>query len=177
MLRKISVLLGLAILLSLLFPVSALVKESGAQSLAMRLPVIDVAALCVVLTMLPAFAMFQDAQLAQRIPRWSVWVALLALSSALFLLLHVSWSLQLATAYAREAVADGTLPRLVSHVSLVHGVELAARLGVLVSVVGVLLHLDAAPDEDAPLQRKDARLPRREAHVEQDALVPRRKKK
>jgi hypothetical protein len=149
MLRRASVLLGLAVLLSLLFPVQALLKQGGLDPLAMRLPVVDVAAACVVLAMLPALAMFRDAQLAQRIPRRSVWVALLALSSLLFVLLHVSWSLELATSYARDAVAGGALPAAISHLAIVDGLELAARLGVLVSLVGVLVRLDGAPQEES----------------------------
>jgi multidrug transporter EmrE-like cation transporter len=154
MLRRASVLLGLAVLLSLIFPVQALLKETGVERFALRLPVADVAAIGVLLAMLPAFAMFRDARLAHRIPPWSAWVALLALCSVLFVLLHVSWSLDLATAYAREAVAGGVLPRAVSHLWIVEAVELAAKLGVLVSVVAVLMRLEATPDEAAPVPRK-----------------------
>jgi hypothetical protein len=157
MLRRASVLLGLSVLLSLLFPVQAWLQESGLERHAMRLPVVDLAAACVVLALLPALAMFRDAQLAGRIPRRSVWVALLALSSLLFVLLHVSWSLELATAYARDAVAGGGLPPAVSHLTIVNGLELAARLGVLVSLVGVLMHLDGAPEEEAPVAAQRSR--------------------
>lgn len=150
MLRRASVLLGLAVLLSLLFPVQALLREGGIDPLALHLPVLDLAAACVLLAMLPAMLLFRDGKLAHRIPPWSAWVALLALFSLLFVLLHVSWSLELATAYAREAVTAGYLPWSVSHLWLVEAVELLARLGVLVSVVGVLVRLDAAPDEDGP---------------------------
>ena len=149
MLRRGSVLLGLAVLLSLLFPVKALLQESGIDPLAVRLPAIDLAAACALLALLPSFFLFRDGRLAQRIPRWSVWVGLLAVSSLLFLLLHVSWSLELAMAYAREAAANGALPGGISHAGLVNGLELAARLGVLVSAVGVLLNLDGAPDDQA----------------------------
>jgi hypothetical protein len=154
MLRRASVLLGLAVLLSLIFPMQAMLKETGAEPFALRLPVIDIAVACVIVALLPAFALFRDARLAQRIPPWSAWVALLAVCSLLFLLLHVSWSLDLATGYAREAVAAGLLPRSLSHLWILEGVELLARLGVLVSLVAVLMHLDATPDEDAPVKRK-----------------------
>jgi hypothetical protein len=136
MLRRGSVLLGLAVLLSLLFPVKALLQESGIDPLALRLPAIDLAAGCALVALLPSYFLFRDARLAQRIPRWSLWVGALALSSLVFLLLHVSWSLQWALAQADLA--------------LVNRIEVAARLGVLVSAVGVLLNLDGAPDEDAP---------------------------
>lgn len=155
MMRKASVLLGMAVLLSLLFPVKALLKELGVDPLAWRWQSVDVAALCVLIALLPAFAFFHDARLAHRIPRWSGWVALLAACSLLFLLLHVNWSLDLATAYAREALGAGTsLPLAISHVTLLDGLEVATRLGVLVSLVGVLVRLDAAPEEDAPVPRR-----------------------
>lgn len=150
MMRKASVLLGMAVLLSLLFPVQALLKEAGVDPLAWRWPVADVAVLCVLFALLPAFAFFHDARLAHRIPPWSGWVALLAGCSLLFLLLHVSWSLELARSYARDAL--GGAPAPVSHLALVNGLELAARLGVLVSLVAVLIRLDAAPEEDAAPQ-------------------------
>lgn len=153
MMRKASVLLGMAVLLSLLFPAKALLKEAGVDPLAWRWPVADVAVLCVLLALLPAFAFFHDARLAHRIPRWSGWVVLLAACSLLFLLLHVSWSLDLAVAYAREAAGAG-LPATISHVTLVDGLELAARLGVLVSLVAVLIRLDAAPEEGTPAPRR-----------------------
>ena len=149
MLRRASVLLGLAVLLSLLFPVKVLLRESGVDPLALRLPVVDLAAACAVLAVLPAWALFRDARLAHRIPSWSAWVALLAVCSLLFMLLHMNWSLALATAYAGEAAASASLS--IPAGSIVKGVELAARFGVLVSVVGVLMHLDAAPEDDAPL--------------------------
>ncbi|MDB5856581.1 MAG: hypothetical protein JWQ76_270 [Ramlibacter sp.] len=151
MLRKASVLLGLAVLLSLLFPVKALLKESGVDPHALRLPVVDLATFCVVAAMLPALLLFRDAQLAHRIPRWSAWVALLAVASVLFVLLHMDWSLELASAYAREAIAAGNLPRAITPHRIVEGLEFAARLGVLVALVGVLLRLEAAPDQDAPV--------------------------
>lgn len=150
MLRKAFVLLGLAVLLSLLFPVRALLQESGVDPQGLRLPLADLAAACVLVALLPAFAMFHDARLARRIPRWNPWVVLLGLCSVLFVLLHVNWSLDLLTAYAREALASALSAPSISHLAVVSGVELAARVGVLVSVVGVLMHLDAMPEDDAP---------------------------
>ena len=151
MLRNASVLLGLAVLLSLVFPARTLLQESGVDPLALRLPVVDLASLCALAALLPALLLFRDARLAQRIPRYSVWVVLLALSSLLFLLLHMHWSLELATAYAREAAAAGSLPRAVTPHRIVVALEFASRLGVLVALVGVLLRLDAAPDDDEPV--------------------------
>jgi hypothetical protein len=149
-LRKTFVLLGLAVLLSLLFPVQALLQESGVDPRGLRLPLADLAAACVLVALLPAFAMFHDARLARRISRWNPWLVLLGLCSVLFVLLHVNWSLDLLTAYAREALASALSASSISHLTVVGGVELAARLGVLVSAVGVLMHLDAMPDDDAP---------------------------
>jgi hypothetical protein len=170
MLRRASVLLGLAVLLSLIFPIQAMLKETGAEPFAMRLRVVDVAAACVLIALLPAYALFRDGRLSQRIPAWSAWVALLAFCSLVFLLLHVSWSLDLATAYAREAVAAGVLPRSVSHLWILEGAEVAAKLGVLVSLVAVLLHLDATPegDESVPVAKRKR---------DEDAPVVKRKKK
>ena len=154
MLRRGSVLLGLAVLLSLLFPLKALLKESGVDPLAVQLPILDLAAACALVAVLPAMLMFRDANLEHRIPRWSAWVGLLAVCSVLFLLLHVSWSLELATSYLREAMADSTLPRGISHQVIMSAAELAARLGVLVSLVAVLVQLEAMPDEVAPGKRR-----------------------
>ena len=155
--RKAFVLLGLAVLLSLLFPLKVLLKETGVDPASLHVPGADLAALCVVVALLPAMLMFRDGRLEHRIPRWSLWVAALGLSSLVFLLLHVNWSLDLATVYAREAIAgDGLLPASVSHVSLLDGIELAARFGVLVAMVGLLMHLDA-PAEEAPAPRRKRR--------------------
>lgn len=159
MLRRASVLLGLAVLLSLLFPVNALLAGAGIAPAGWRLAVLDLAALCALAALVPAWFLFHDARLAERIPRWSVWVALLASSSLLFLLLHVSWSAELVLAHAAAMIADGVLPPSLSQHALVDALELAARLGVLVSLVGVLLHLDTAPYPDAA--REPAREPRR----------------
>jgi len=156
MLRKTSVLLGLAVLLSLLFPVRALLRESGIDPHALQLPVLDLATSCVVAALLPALLLFRDAQLAHRIPRWSAWVGLLAVCSLVFVLLHMNWSLELATMYAREAVVAASLPRPITAHRIVDGLEFASRLGVLVALVGVLLRLEAAPGEDAvvPVKRR-----------------------
>lgn len=149
MLRRASVLLGLAVLLSLLFPVKSLLEGAGIAAAGWRLPVLDLAALCAVLALAPAWFLFHDARLAERIPRWSVWVVSLAAFSLLFLLLHVSWSAELAVTLAGAAIADGVLPPWVSQHALVDVLELVARLGVLVSLVAVLLHLDTAPYPEA----------------------------
>jgi hypothetical protein len=154
MLRRASVLLGLAVLLSLLFPVKALLKESGVDPLALQLPVVDLAVVCVLLGALPAFFMFRDAQLAHRIPRWSGWVVLLAVCSTLFLLLHVSWSHDLAASYVREALAGGGFGFAISDRAFLRGLELAARLGVLVSLVAVLVRLETVPEEGIVVPRR-----------------------
>lgn len=159
MLRRASVLLGLAVLLSLLFPVNALLAGAGIVPAGWRLAVLDLAALCALAAIVPAWFLFQDARLAERIPRWSAWVALLALCSLVFLLLHVSWSAEWVLACAAGAIADGVLPPWLSQHALVDAVELGARLGVLVSLVGVLLHLDTAPYPEAA--RVPVREPRR----------------
>ena len=158
MLRKGFVLWGLAVLLSLLFPLKAVLRQSGVDPLALRLQGLDLAGLCAVLAMVPAMVLCRDGQLERRIPSWNVWVALLALFSLLFLLLHVSWSLELITATVRDAVApDGAMHLPVSHRVLMHGAELAARLGVLVCMVGVLVNLHAVPDPDAPVRKRRSR--------------------
>ena len=151
MLRNASVLLGLAVLLSLLFPIQALLREGGVDPHAVHLRVVDLASLCALAAVLPAMLLFRDGKLAQRIPRWSVWVALLAVCSVLFLLLHMDWSLQLAKAYAADAIAAAGLPHAFTPRRIVIVLEFASRLGVLVAAVGVLLRLDAVPDEDMPV--------------------------
>jgi hypothetical protein len=149
MLRQVFVLVGLAVLLSLLFPVQPLLDGSGAARYAARLPVLDIAALAALLAIAPAAYLFRDARLAHRLPRWTPWLVLLALCSLLFLLLHMHWSRELATVHARDLLEAGGLGAL-SPQRFVSGLELAARLGVLVSAVGVLTRLEAAPEDGAP---------------------------
>lgn len=152
MLRRGSVLVGMAVLLSLLFPVQFLLKAGGVDPQALRVPGVDLAALWVLAGVIPAMLMYRDGALARRIPRWSAWVVLLAASSAAYLVLHVDWTLDLVSIQLRElAVSTGLLPT-VSHLALVEGLELASRIGVLVALVGVLMHLDApgAQDEAPP---------------------------
>lgn len=155
MLRRASVLLGLAVLLSLLFPVATLLAQGGVDPRELRLPVLDLAAACALAAVLPSFWLFRDSQLRHRIPRRSAWVALLAVCSLLFLLLHVSWTGELAAAWLQDALAPGgALPLAVSPAALLHGIELASRLGVLAALLGVLMNLDAPPDPDAPARRR-----------------------
>jgi hypothetical protein len=158
MVRRASVLLGLAVLLSLLFPARALLAQSGIAAPDLSLPVLDLAAVCALAAVLPSMLLFRDAQLRHRIPRWNAWVGLLALSSVLFLLLHVSWSHDLFAAWLREALAPGgSLPLAVAPTEALHGIELATRLGVLVSFLAVLVNLDAPPDPDAPVRVRRSR--------------------
>ena len=157
MLRRGSVLLGMAVLLSLLFPVQFLLKESGVDPRSVPVPGADLAALWVLVGLLPSLLLFRDGQLARRIPRWSAWVALLAACSLAYLLLHVHWSLDLVTVQLREATASAGLLPSVSHVALLDALELAARIGVLVALVAVLLRLDAPAQEEAPRARRSKR--------------------
>jgi len=158
MLRKASVLLGLAVLLSLLFPVKVLLERGGVDPLSLRLPGIDLAALCAVVALLPAMLLWRHGQLEQRIPRWNLWLALLAVWSTVFVLLHVTWSLEFATVTIRDLVGpNGSLPLPVGEGSLLRGAELVARVGVLVCVMGVLINLQATPDPDAPRPRRRSR--------------------
>jgi hypothetical protein len=150
-LRRASVLLGMAVLLSLLFPLPVLLKQAGIDPIHVPVPGADLAALGVLLAIVPSMLMFRDGQLAQRIPRWSVRVALLAACSAAFLLLHMHWSHDLLSAQVQEA---GLLPSSVSHLALLDALELAARIGVLLAVVAVLLRLDAPAADEAPVRRR-----------------------
>ena len=151
MLRRASVLLGIAVLLSLLFPVPALLKQAGIDPVHVPVPGADLAALGVLVALVPSMLLFRDGQLAQRIPRWSVRVALLAACSAAYLLLHMHWSQDLLSAQVQEA---GLLPASVSHLAVLDALEFAARIGVLVAVVAVLLRLDAPASDDVPVRRR-----------------------
>ena len=157
MLRRTTVALGLAVLLSLLFPVRAVLEQGGVDPLQLRLPGIDLAALCAVAALLPAMALSRLGQLDRRMPRWNLWLALLAFFSVVFVLLHVSWSLELASVTLRDLLAEAALPLRVGEHGLLRAAEFGARVGVLVSLTGVLLNLQAVPDEDAPAPRRRAR--------------------
>ena len=158
MLQRTSVLLGLAILLSLLFPLSVALRESGVDPLALPLTGIDLAGLGVVVAVLPSMALCRHGQFAQRIPRWNLWLALLAVFSLLFLALHVSWSRDLATAYLQETIAPaGNLPLFASPLVIMRVAEFAARIGVLVCVVSALVNLHPVPDEAEPATHRRSR--------------------
>jgi len=59
------------------------------------------------------------------------------------------------TELVREAVVPGgSLPLAVSYTQVMHGAELGARLGVLVSLVGVLINLHPVPPPQGPQTRR-----------------------
>jgi hypothetical protein len=158
MLRNAVVLLGLAVMLSLLFPIRVLLLQGGVDPLALQLHGIDLAALCAIAAVLPAMALSRHGQLPKRVPRWNLWLALLALCSLLFLLLHVSWSVDLATSYLADALSPGgAVPLRVAPDTLVRGAEFVVRLGVLVAMVGVLVTLQAVPVDEPPTQKRRRR--------------------
>jgi hypothetical protein len=155
MVQRAFVLWGLAVLLSLLFPIKLALKESGIDPLALPLAGIDLAGIGALIAVLPSLVLCRHARLEERLPRWNLWLALLAPSSVFFLLLHVSWSRDLVSAYVGEAVrAAGALPLPVSPPLVVQGADLASQLGVLVCVVGVLVNLRSASAEGGTQRRK-----------------------
>jgi len=148
MLQRAFVLLGMAILLSLLFPLKLALREGGIDPLSLPLNGLDLAGVGALLAVPPSLVLCRHGQLAQRTARWNLWLALLAVFAVVFLLLHVSWSRELATAYVRQAVdAGGLLPVPLPYLTVMSGAELASRVGVLVCMVGVLVNLQAAPEE------------------------------
>lgn len=158
MVQRAFVLWGLAVLLSLLFPLKLALKESGVDPLALPLSGIDLAGIGALLAVVPALLLCRQARLDERVPRWNLWLALLAPSSVLFLLLHVSWSRDLLGAYVAEAVAAaGTLPLPVSPPLVMQGADLASQLAVLVCVVGVLVNLRSASAADAAPKRRKSK--------------------
>jgi hypothetical protein len=155
MVQRTFVLLGMAILLSLLFPLKAALRESGVDPLALPLTGVDLAGLGVLLGVLPSLALYRHAQLGQRLVSWNLWLALLVVFSALFLLLHVSWSREFVSAYLQQELApNGSLPLAISHHLVIKGAELASQLGVLVCVVGVLVNLHSIAEEPEPPRRR-----------------------
>jgi len=146
MLQRASVLLGLAILLSLLFPFHVALKEGGYDPHAFPLQGIDLAGLGALFAVLPSSALYRIGRLEERVSRWSPWLALLALFSLLFLLLHVRWSHELAVEYLQEAG--------LAHRWVLQGAELAIQLGVLVCMVAVLVNLHAVPEEPIARRRR-----------------------
>ena len=158
MLRRAFVLLGLAVLLSLFFPVAVLLRQGGIDPHSVHVPGADLVVLCAVVAVLPAMLLARDGKLRDRIPRWNVWIALVPLFCLAFLLLHVSWTQEFAATWLHDAMADGTLPLHVPERRVLQVLELATRLGVIVCMVGVLLTLQAVPGEDeVPVQRRRSR--------------------
>lgn len=153
MVRRAVVLLGLAVLLSLLFPVRVLLQQGGVDLHALSLPGVDLAGLCAIAAVLPALALSRDGGLPQRLPRWNLWLVLLALCSLLFVVLHVRWSLDVATGYVHDTIGrGGSFPLPLSTHAFMQITELAARLGVLVAMTGVLVTLQAVPRDEPPPQ-------------------------
>lgn len=149
MLRNGSVLLGLAVLLSLLFPLQFLLQQGGLDPDAVQVPGADLAALSALVALVPARLLFGHGQLADRVPRWSAWVGVLACCSLAYVALHVQWSLaQMAEAAAEAIAASGLPPSPSLPHTVVQALELVARIGVLVAGVAVLVRLDSPPDED-----------------------------
>ena len=155
MVQRAFVLWGLAVLLSLLFPLKLALQESGVDPLALPLTGIDLAGIGALLAVLPSLVLCRHARLVERVPRWNLWLALLAPCSILFLLLHVSWSRDLVTGYVVAAMASaGSLPVAVAPLQVVQGADLASQLGVLVCVVGVLVNLHSASADAGAPRRK-----------------------
>lgn len=146
MLQRASVLAGLAILLSLLFPLRLALEQNGIDPLELRLAGTDLAGLGALAGALPAWALWRHGRLAQRIPRWNAWLAVLAVFSLLFLVLHVHGTRELVAAQLREATGNGS-----AHLLLLECADLLSRLGVLAGMVGVLVNLHAVPE--APVAR------------------------
>lgn len=150
MLHRASVLAGLAILLSLLFPLRLALEHNGIAPIDLPLAGIDLAGLGAVAGMLPALALWRHGRLAQRIPRWNAWLGVLAVFSLLFVLLHVHGTRELVAAQLRDALAPGGT----SHLLLLECAELASRLGVLAGMVGVLVNLHAVPERPIGRRRR-----------------------
>lgn len=155
MLRRTSMLIGMAILLSLLFPLKAMLKGGGIDPATLPLRGLDLAALGALVALLPALAFDRFGRFDARLLRWNTWLVLLGVFSVGFMALHVNWSLDLVTAYARDAIA---LP--VSHLAMIDVVDLACQVGVLVCVVGALVNLQSIavevefPPRRAPRRKK-----------------------
>jgi len=146
MLQRASVLLGLAILLSLLFPLHVALKEGGVDPRAFPVQGIDLAGLGALFAVLPSTALYRHGRLEERVSQWNAWIALLAVFSLLFLLLHLSWSHELLVAYLQESVAADRW--------VLRGAELLVPLGVLVCMAGVLVNLHAIPEQPIARRRR-----------------------
>lgn len=151
MLQRASVLAGLAILLSLLFPLRLALEQNGIDPLELRPAGVDLAGLGAIAGVLPAMALWRHGRLRRRIPRWHPWLAVLAVFSLLFVLLHVHGSRELLTEQLRAALAPGGGT---SHLLLLECAELVSRLGVLAGMVGVLVNLHALPEKPIGRRRR-----------------------
>lgn len=144
MLQRASVLLGLAILLSLLFPFQVALKEGGVDPRAFPVQGIDLAGLGMLFAVLPSTALYRHGRLEQRVSRWTPWLVALSLFTLLFVLLHLHWTHELLADWLREAFG--------SQRQTLKGAELVSELGVLVCMAGVLVNLHAVAE--APVARR-----------------------
>jgi hypothetical protein len=151
MLQRASVLAGLAILLSLLFPLRLALEHSGIDPFEVRLAGVDLAGLGAVAGVLPAMALWRHGRLARRIRRWNAWLAILAGFSLLFLVLHVHGLRELVATQLHEAMGQGAGT---SHLLLLECADLLSRLGVLAGMVGVLVNLHALPERPIGKRRR-----------------------
>jgi hypothetical protein len=141
MLRGAIVVLGTAVVLSLLLPMRDWLKDGPVDRFAMAAPGLDLALACVLLAAVPALLLFRVEEIGARIPSsWGVW--LLAFFSLLFVAAHLESVYGLSLAYAHGKVSGAQAFGWASqYLRVWDAVEDVAKGGAILSLLAVLAQL------------------------------------
>jgi hypothetical protein len=137
MIRKASILLGLSVFLPLLFPIATWIRDfpllSGAYAM---MPISSRALASVALAAIPAFVLLHHAKVWQRLPESGLWIFVLAACSLFYIFIHMEW-----TGHLVSFLANGDLGRAKVLVEVRDAADVVAKVGALISLVGVLINL------------------------------------
>jgi len=136
MIRKLAILLGLSIVLSLLFPIAQWTHKMPLVMVFTVLPPVDAVFAAVVLFILPAFLLLHLANVWSRIPETGRWVPVLGALSVLYLVIHMNWISSVLYPLGYETAT--TLSEIA---------EIAVKSGLLISLIATFMSLQ--PSEQA----------------------------
>jgi len=137
MIRKVSILLGLSVFLPLLFPISTWTKDFALLSYVhSMLPIGSRALASVALAAIPALLLLHHGKVWRRLPESGLWIPVLGGCSLVYSFVHMDWTVDLASLWV-----NGLIGRAYLIGEVRHAVEVVAKVGTLISLVGVLTNL------------------------------------